>query len=72
MTIDELRQEVELRERENREFMIVTVDRKNEPTGHRVRVVPGVLGELVAWNPGCAVVSVKVADLRRFLEKAAK
>ena len=71
MTLRELELEVTRREAEGRDYMTLVVDRKSEPRGRRIRVMPGVMGELLSFNvDGAVVVSVKVADLRRFLVRA--
>lgn len=69
VTVPELVHEVERREAEGRDRMTLCVPRKSEPKGFRVRVMPGVMGELLNFVNGQVVASVKVADLRRYLER---
>lgn len=70
MTVPELVHEVERREAEGRIHMTLVITRKSEPRGRRVRVMPGVMGELLSFNAaGEVIVSVKVADVRRCLDR---
>ncbi len=75
MTLDELRAAcVESRTRYldplARPHIVLVVQRKTEPKGRRVRVWPGVLGELLSWEPGPgAVVRVWTDDVERYLAR---
>ncbi len=70
MTIAELIAEVERREVEGRDRMVMCVMREREPSGRKVRVLPGVLGVMVGFDAGKVIADVAVADLRRFLDRA--
>ncbi len=69
MTVAELVDAVEVREAEDRDRMVLCMDRKKPPKGRRVRVLPGVMGVFIGWAGGSCIVDVSVADVRRYLER---
>ena len=79
MTVDELRAAIaEVRARdmdeEARPCLALTVYRRREPIRRTVRVLPGVMGELLSTAPGVVggvrvVARVFCDDLERYLER---
>jgi hypothetical protein len=50
---------------------LVIPKRKSPPRGERIRVMPGVLGDvMIVHDDGSMVVHVKIADVVRALERA--
>jgi hypothetical protein len=73
VTLEQLENEVLLREAEGRDRMILSMTRvlklgRRMPR-RRVRVLPGVLGDMVGYAGGTITVDVEVRDLRRYLDR---
>lgn len=69
MTTLELEHAILHHEAEGHPRMIVTVQRKREPSGRRIRVLPGVIGTWLSYAGGTITVEVATVDLRRFLDR---
>ena len=68
MTPLELLREAKAQNAQGLPFMILTIPRRRR-TGHRVQVLPGVLGHVVGGDLDRFVVSVQIRDVLRCLEK---
>lgn len=68
MTLDEMKAAVaNARQREHRFIMLVV---PREPRGRRMRVAPGLLGEVRSFNAeGHSVVECRVDDVDRFVKR---
>lgn len=81
MTVEELRAECARRKALGLKYVPLVVPRKREPRGchPRIRVVPGVMGEMVGSQQSSrdpkmtdCIVMVLIADIERALAKESK
>lgn len=71
MTCADLGRAILHHEAEGLVHMVITVRRNRLPRGHRVRVLPGVRGTLLAYAGGSTTVEVATADMRRYVDRRA-
>ena len=70
MTVADLERECQRRRTLGMDWLTLVVPRKSPPKGERIRVAPGLTGQLLAVNAdGDVVASVKLADVERYLAK---
>jgi hypothetical protein len=69
MTLAELQLECARVREQGLEWMIVIVERKHRRSIGRVRVLPGVFGQLVGSDRRGMFASVRIDDVERFLER---
>ncbi len=73
MTLNELLDACVAARERGHEWMTLVVPRKSPPKGERIRLAPGLTGQLLAVNDnGDVVASAKLDDIERYLARCAK
>jgi hypothetical protein len=70
MTLEELENQYLWCIKNNIDFTVLVVNRKNPPSGDNVRIAPGLTGKYLTWHDdGRVVVRVNIKKLGKFIDK---